>query len=579
MSSINAALAARAPSMAPIATGDFPATQDSTLAFARADRQESASTHVAVRYSLYDLSSLNARNAGGLNAASRGAALRTLDQTLAAAVSRAGVWLNELRVQATRSRLTSPVNDPIGPAVNIAGAANFGTATFSPTARALDVYQIVDAATAQAGAHLLKAGADVLYNRVTIEFPGPVQGVYTYSSPASFGAGRYITFQQAFGRQRQFQSNPNLGVFLQDEWRVAGALTLSGGVRYDVQWLPGPIATDRDNISPRLGFAWAPGHRRTVVRGSAGVYFDRIPLRATSNALQRDGTSYRTAVLPFGTAGAPAFPHVLDAFPDGLLTAITTIDPGIESTSSRQVAAAVEQAVGRHSSIALRWQYAGARGLIMSRNVNVPAPVRPDPRFANISRYESIGRSRYRAVTASWRTQARLVDARLSYTFSRAWDDAGNFFFFQPQDANDVRADWGPSDNDQRHRLTASGTWRWGGWQLSGIASYASALPFNVQTGTDRNGDTNVNDRPAGVGRNSARGFNYASVDVRLARRIAVPHATAELTLDTFNLLNRANFAVPNNIYGSGATPLPAFGRATAALDARQIQLGARLSF
>lgn len=66
---------------------------------------------------------------------------------------------------------------------------------------------------------------------------------------------------------------------------------------------------------------------------------------------------------------------------------------------------------------------------------------------------------------------------------------------------------------------------------------------------------------------------------MRVARRIAAPHATVELTLDVFNLLNRANLAVPNNIYGTGATALPAFGRPTAALDARQIQAGARLSF
>jgi hypothetical protein len=44
-----------------------------------------------------------------------------------------------------------------------------------------------------------------------------------------------------------------------------------------------------------LGFAYAPGDRKTVIRASFGIYFDRIPLRATSNALQRDGTKYMTA--------------------------------------------------------------------------------------------------------------------------------------------------------------------------------------------------------------------------------------------------------------------------------------------
>ena len=48
-----------------------------------------------------------------------------------------------------------------------------------------------------------------------------------------------------------------------------------------------------------MGVAWSPGDGRTVVRASAGLYYDRVPLRATSNALQRDGSKYRVAVLAF----------------------------------------------------------------------------------------------------------------------------------------------------------------------------------------------------------------------------------------------------------------------------------------
>ena len=114
----------------------------------------------------------------------------------------------------------------------------------------------------------------------------------------------------------------------------------------------------------------------------------------------------------------------------------------------------------------------------------------------------------------------------------------------------------------------ANGTWDWRGWQLSGIFLYASPLPFNVQTGNDRNNDTTVNDRPAGVGRNSERGFNYASLDVRIGRRLAIgSHWTADVTLDAFNVLNRTNLLNPNGTFGTGAIPLPSFGRATAAGD------------
>ncbi len=118
------------------------------------------------------------------------------------------------------------------------------------------------------------------------------------------------------------------------------------------------------------------------------------------------------------------------------------------------------------------------------------------------------------------------------------------------------------------------------GLRLSYIFTYGSRPPFNVLTGADRNGDTNFNDRPAGLGRNTGRGFDYASLDLRLSRRLALSErAAVEFIVEGFNVLNRANLQLPNNVYGAGAAPLPAFGRATAAADPRQLQFGLRLDF
>ena len=112
--------------------------------------------------------------------------------------------------------------------------------------------------------------------------------------------------------------------------------------------------------------------------------------------------------------------------------------------------------------------YLGVRskGLILSRNVNVPtAPAaagvpnlgRPDPRYANVSRFESLGEARYDGLTVSLRRSfTGAVSARVSYTLSNAEDNAGNAFFFSPQDNADIDGEWGPSDNDQRHRLVVS---------------------------------------------------------------------------------------------------------------------------
>ena len=437
----------------------------------------------------------------------------------------------------------------------------------------------------QRGSHSLKGGASFLLDRVDITFPGALQGVYTFQSLANFQAGRYATFQQAFGEAGQFQSNPNVGFFAQDEWKPRNDLTVNLGLRYDAQFLPDPIETDANNFAPRAGVAYSPDFlgrdRRTVLRASYGVFFDRLPLRATSNALQRDGSKYRVAVLPFGAAGAPVFPSTLEAFPEGLLVSVTTIDPRIRSAYSQQASLQVERELSGAMSLSVGYLHSRGEHIIVSRNVNVPrfpasAGVpnlgRPDPRFANVSRYESSGDSYYDGMVVSFKRRfGRRAQARVSYTFSKAIDDVGNAFFFTPQDNANLRDERGPADNDQRHRLALSGSfdapraeggaslWRktLDGFQLSYIFQYASPLPFNVLTGNDRNGDTNVNDRPAGVGRNTGRGFDSASLDLRLSRRWRLSERTGfEVIAEGFNVLNRANLQLPNNVFGAGATPL-----------------------
>jgi hypothetical protein len=101
-----------------------------------------------------------------------------------------------------------------------------------------------------------------------------------------------------------------------------------------------------------------------------------------------------------------------------------------------------------------------------------------------------------------------------------------------------------------------------------------------VLTGNDRNFDTNFNDRPIGLGRNTGRGFDYASLDLRVSRRFNLTERMRlRAMLEGFNVLNRSNLQLPNATFGTGAEPRPTFGRATAAGDARQLQIGLKLEF
>jgi hypothetical protein len=590
-----------------IETGVVPASFDTTNFFARIDHRINERNQLSARYSLYHIEAVNSRTVGGLNAISRGSGINDTDQTVQVSnvTTLSNRTINEARFQFTNSRLDAPINDTVGPAVNIAGVANFGTATFSPLARDINLFEAVDNVSTQLGDHSLKAGGGFLYNRLNILFPGAFQGVYSFSSLNNFLSGNYNTFQQAFGVPDQFQSNPNLGVFIQDEWRARRDFTINAGLRYDVQFLPDPIQTDTNNFAPRLGLVYAPGDRKTVIRASFGLYYDRLPLRATSNALQRDGSKYLVVQLAPTQPGAPVFPNVLALQPTTLPTKpnITRIDPNIPVSYSEQTNFQIERELPWNAVVSVGYLNVRAKHLILSRNVNVPrfpasAGVpnlgRPDPNWGNISQFEGAGNSYYDGMVVSFNQRAsRWATVRLSYTLSKTIDDAGNFFFSTVQDNFNLRDDRGLSDNDQRHRLVLSGTLEapqqgktngfarlLNGFQFGYIFTYASRLPFNVLLGSDRNFDGNNNDRPIGVGRNTGRGFDFASLDLRVSRRFRLTERVdLQLLAEGFNVLNRANFGVPNNTFGAGVNPSPTFGQPTAAFDPRQFQFGMKVSF
>src|SRR5687767_6712065 len=242
-----------------IEIGVVPASFDTTNFFARVDHKFNSHNDLSGRYSLYHIGASNSRTVGGLNAVSRGSGLKDTDQTvqIGNVTMLSSRTLNEVRFQYTNSRLDQPVNDIVGPAVNLGGVANFGTATFSPLGRDIKLVEVVDNVSTQRGNHSLKAGGGFLYNHVNIFFPGAVQGVYNFNSLNNFLTGNYATYQQAFGVPEQTQSNPNFGLFVQDEWRVRPEFTINAGLRYDAQFLPDPIQTDTNNISPRLGIVYA----------------------------------------------------------------------------------------------------------------------------------------------------------------------------------------------------------------------------------------------------------------------------------------------------------------------------------
>ncbi len=257
-----------------VATGIYENPVHRINGLGKVDHQFSGKDLLTIRYSLYDVYSENSRGAGGISAPSASAGIDNLDQAIAISntLTLGPRTVNETRAQFTYSDFLALPTDKIGPAVSIAGVASFGTFPSSPQGRLNKMYQVVNNVSHQAGAHGLRVGADLLYNDDTITFPRAVRGQYTFSSMANFLTGVYNNagFGQTFGELVIPQTNANIGMYAQDEWKATSTLTLNVGLRYDLQFLE-TINTDTNNLSPRVGFAWTPTASRDTVSAAAPV--------------------------------------------------------------------------------------------------------------------------------------------------------------------------------------------------------------------------------------------------------------------------------------------------------------------
>jgi hypothetical protein len=626
---INARLAQIGYRGLPVTTGIYANPVHATNVLAKVDHQLGRD-QLSVRYALYDVRSANARGVGALNAPSGSTGLDNVDHSLAVG----NVWtlssntVNETRVQVAQGDLQAYSTDQIGPQVSIAGVATFGTFSSSPTRRENTMVQIVDNVSHRAGAHALRGGVDFLYNDDTITFLRTFRGSYTFSSLANFLSGNYSGFAQTFGDPVVTQKNPNLGVYAQDEWRASSRLTLNLGLRYDLQFLE-TITTDRNNVSPRAGFVWAPtASQDLVVRGGAGIFFDRVPLRAVANALLSAGnttdvTQLRqpqvSGILP-AQAGAPVFPEILpDRLPSTARVSITTMDQELQNAYSTQANLEVERALGGSRTLTVGYQYFRGRNLLMSINQNVPTCVaagtnngcRPVSAYTNNSQYQGAGESNYHGLHVTYLQRPRnWSSVRVTYTLSKSMNDLGEAFFSVPTDPTDVMKDWGRSDNDQRHRLVVSGsvyspttaaTTAWErlshGFQASTMLQYYSSLPFNIVSGVNSLQGTagrpfadgsvssaNFDVRAAElVPRNAGKGSDFFTVSLRVSRSFRLPGGSeVQGLVEAFNLTNRTNAITRNTTFGPGSfpsSPVSSFDTVTAVGDPRTLQFGVRMSF
>jgi hypothetical protein len=498
--------------------------------------------------------------------------------------------------------------------------------------------------------------------------PIPVAGdQYTqaFSGDGSRGSTVYPAFSELSGfAQDDWRMHPNITVTVGARYDLqlmqkppvknpSPQLTTAG-------WDTTALANDWRDLGPRLGIAWTPrGDSRLVVRGGYGLFYGRTPGLSLSNVSQQNGLTVQTLIFKAGAPNAsliPSYPNNVCGAPDpsgpplGCKAPVTNGSPvslllfgrNYRQPYTQQGSASEEMQLQRDLSLAVTYLFVKGSALQRVRDVNLgtstPTTVgianstdtlvvaqfpdqRPLSDFDRILAFQSDAKSIYHGVTVQLnKRMSNSLQLLAAYTLSKVMDDAPNVYAGGAggdasllSDATNPHADWGPSVNDQRHRLSVSGVWDLAyadrfsglthavlrGWQLSFILTTQSGQPYSGMVTFDLNNDGNAaNDRTPGSTRNAFYAPATVSLDPRLTRTVRVGgRASLQLACEAFNVFNRSNiiaarttqyaYSMNSATCGVAGAPclvpqdrgLTAFGTPQTSAGPRVMQLSARVLF
>ena len=342
------------------------------------------------------------------------------------------------------------------------------------------------------------------------------QGLAAGLTPAQIRAngGGASQFSLTTGQPSATVSTDDLGLYAEADWHLRRDVTLSYGFRFESQ----SAIPDHADPAPRLGIAWSVhrGKRPMPVitlRAGYGIFYSRFPAGSLLQAVRQNGVSETAffAQNPDTFAqnpdGAPIAP------PPNLLPAsqptIYRVSPTLRNSMAQIGSLGVDRIIGRRGTVSANVLYGHGAHASLLRNINAPLPgtydpavlnsgVRPLGTTQNIYQYSSDSNENDELFFTT--VQLNLTKSLYLYTtyiLQKQYDDGAGPNSFA-SDSYNVRADYGRQSGQQSQILNSALF-----WQLP--RAFTAALffnahdgnPFNITTGTDRNGDTIYNDRPA----------------------------------------------------------------------------------
>ena len=285
-------------------------------------------------------------------------------------------------------------------------------------ARINDAYQIDNTFAwfipGRKGDHDLKLGAQYQYSTVQNSNDGNLNGTFTFGrSNGPFNASDPRTYPERFsirvgGPQSSYQKVHFVGAFVQDKWKLNNRLTISAGLRYDVEITPiqeeaNPFFSDpkdypvdKNNFQPRVGFAYnLQENGRGVLRGGYGRFYERTYFELTGGFYTggtfvtsqsrnfpldnfdpgpRNGTMPTHPFLVNGPFITDSMRAAIEAqFPPGVRfqnTGATWDYPDRQVPYSHQVTIGYERQIGRDMSVSADYIRNMGRDLLFTRQLN-----------------------------------------------------------------------------------------------------------------------------------------------------------------------------------------------------------------
>jgi Carboxypeptidase regulatory-like domain len=487
-------------------------------------------------------------------------------------------WLNQLRFLVGHyDNSVSSIN--ADPQLAVSGLFTAGGAQ-ADSRRTEYHFDGTDFATYANGRHQLSFGIDIpdISRRGLDDFTNRA-GTYTFASSADFTAAIPATYLVQTGQGHVVFLEKIIGPFVEDNIRLKPNLSLYLGVRYCFQNYFHDVP---HNFAPRFSFAYAPtAGSKTVIRGGAGVFYDRTGPRPIGDLLHFNGVDLLRFIVDPPLVSYPINPAALAQVP----TSVVTLDSHARIPYTIQYSIGVERQVTAKSTASA--VYIGNRGIDVFRSIDANAPVLsggnyvyPVPTLGQNRQIQSEGYLKGNALELTFRGKpSKYFTGQIQYTLSRTYNNTSGITFF-PANSYNPSADWGRSDNDRLHKfdlLASSQPTRF--FTFGAALSLYAGKPVTITTGGDDNHDGIINDRPAGIGRNTMPGPGTIDLDLNLAHDFPLSKKKKEsriisVALNSFNVLNH-----PNYVTYIGTITSPLVGQPVAAQPPRRMQLDVQFKF